>query len=179
MEPRDDVLTTDRTELRPFTLADGPELFQLFRDPQVRAGLLDDVIVSPGWVAHEIENSEARFLHTGVGLWSVRLTGRPEIIGFVGFRAVSERPEPNLLYGLLPAHWGRGLATEITARVCEFAFRELGIAAVTATTDLPNRASAGVLRHLGMDLVHTEADGTVWFAIDRDAWLARAAGAAE
>lgn len=175
MEPRDFVLTTERTELRPFAHADGPELFHLFRDPQVRGGLLDDVLVSPGWLEHEIDTSAVHFRRSGIGLWSVRLAGRPEIVGFVGFREVTDSPEPNLLYGLLPEHWGRGLATEITARVCDFAFRELHIAAVTATTDVPNRASARVLRHLGMELVRTEPDGTIWFALDRGTWFARAA----
>ena len=34
------------------------------------------------------------------------------LVGFVGFRPFFDPPELQLLYGLLPAYWGRGLATE-------------------------------------------------------------------
>lgn len=170
------VLTTERTVLTPFAVADAPALLAVFRDPDVRAFLLDDVLVGPAWIEAEVAASEQRFARFGTGLWSVRLTTEPAILGFVGFREFLDPPELQLLYGLLPASWGKGLATEVTARVCDYALRELGRDRVTATTDLPNRASARVLRHLGMQVVRVSDEGdagTAHFAIDRETWCAR------
>lgn len=66
----------------------------------------------------------------------------------------------------------------MTARVCDFAFRQLGFDEITAVTDLPNRASWRVLQRLGMELVRTTDDGpagTALFALDRAMWLRRGA----
>ena len=175
------VLTTERALLSPFVPADAPALLPVFRDPDVRAFLLDDVLVGPGWVEAEIAASEQRFARFGTGLWSVRLTAQPAIVGFVGFREFLDPLELQLLYGLLPACWGKGLATEVTTRVCDYALRELGRDCITATTDLPNHASARVLRRLGMQVVRIRDEGdagTADFAIDRETWCARLSGAA-
>ncbi|HEX5052919.1 MAG TPA: GNAT family N-acetyltransferase [Planctomycetota bacterium] len=169
------VLTTERTLLAPFTLADADELLHVFRDPHVRRWLLDDVLVPEAWMHDEIRASDRRFARSGTGLWSVRLTADGTIAGFVGFREPNGAAEPSLLYGLLPAHWGKGLALEITTRVCNHVFGELGHARIGAATDLPNTASSTLLRRLGMRHVATTGDGvagTALFAIDRDEWLA-------
>lgn len=169
------VLTTERTQLAPFTRSDARALLPVFRDKDVRAFLLDDVLVGPDWVEAEIAASEQRFERYGTGLWSVRLHDQTAIVGFVGCRQFLDPPELQLLYGLLPACWGKGLATEITTRVCDHALRELGRERITATTDLQNRASARVLRHLGMRVVRIddEGDGTAHFAVDRETWISR------
>ncbi len=178
MPPSPFDLTTERAVLRAFATDDAAELLRVFRDPDVRRGLLDDAVVSPEWVLDEIAASDARFARFGAGLWSVRLAHTPRIVGFAGFREFYDPPELQLLYGLLPAWQGRGLALEVTRRLCDVAFRELGFAEVTAATDLPNRASARLLGRLGMRLVRTDgAAGTAWFAVDRATWLAHAADA--
>lgn len=173
------VLTTPRTVLTPFVPDDVAELLPVFRDPDVRSSLLDGAVVSPQWIADEIERSEERFARFGTGMWSVRLAGRPAIVGFVGLREFFDPPELQLLYGLLPECWGQGLATEVTRRVRDYVFGELRRDRITATTDLTNRASMRVLHHLGMELVRTSdegAVGTAHFAVDRDAVGAQAEG---
>ena len=98
-------LTTARLELRPFADADAAELLRLFQNPAVRRYLLDDLIIAENWVDEEIQSSEARFEAGSLGLWAVRASDGPEIIGFVGFRPFFDPPELQLLYGLLPDHW--------------------------------------------------------------------------
>jgi RimJ/RimL family protein N-acetyltransferase len=182
MHQADHELRTRRTWLLPFADDDAEQLLHLVREPKVRGYLLDDVVVSPGWVENEIEQSQERFARGSAGLWSVRLgdDADGDVIGFVGFREFFDPPELQLLYGLLPAHWGGGLATEVTTAVCDFVFRELGFDEITAATDLPNRASARVLQHLGMQFVRATDDGaagTALFVLDRDAWRQREDGA--
>ena len=169
-------LTTARLELRPFADGDATGLLQLFQDPAVRRYLLDDSIVTPDWVAEEIQSSQARFGGGALGLWAVRASDGSEIIGFVGFQPFFDPPELQLLYGLLPDDWGRGLATECAGAACDYAFRMLGVEVVRAATDLPNTASAAVLHRLGMILDRTTDEGeagTGFFSVDRATWPSR------
>jgi ribosomal-protein-alanine N-acetyltransferase len=143
----------------------------------VRRYLLDDALVTPAWVNDEIVASDERFAKGGAGLWSIQLASGGSIIGFVGFREFFDPPQLQLLYGLLPAFWGRGVATEAALTICEYAFRELGFLEIAAATDVPNEASIAVLRRLGMRAVRTANDcgpaGTAFFAVNRHDWSAR------
>ena len=162
--------------MSPFSESDTEELLALFRAPDVRRYLLDDSLVSAEWVREEIEASKVRFCASGAGLWAVRLMGRSEIIGFVGFREFFEPPQLQLLYGLLSEFWGEGLATEVAERVCQYAFEDLDFAEILAATDVPNTASASVLGRLGMRLERTTSDGpsgTMFFRLDRESWNQR------
>ncbi|MDX1567170.1 MAG: GNAT family N-acetyltransferase [Longimicrobiales bacterium] len=177
------MITSARLTYRPFSRDDADELQALFRDPKVRQYLLDDRLVTEEWVREEIATSEERFATTGAGLWAVRIrndSGRSgahdrigKIIGFVGFREFFDPPRLQLLYGLLPGYWGRGLATEAARRICDHAFLDLGFRLVEAATDAPNGASSRVLRRLGMRRVRvdgSETSGTVFYVLDRDSW---------
>lgn len=177
-------MTSARLTYRPFAPGDREELLAFFRKPGVRRYLLDDALVSEAWVRDEIASSTERFATTGAGLWAIRLRNDQKIIGFVGFREFFDPPRLQLLYGLLPTCWGRGLATEAARRVCDHAFIELGFGLVEAATDVPNGASARVLRRLGMREVRTdgsETSGTRFYILDRESWAVartRSGGAA-
>jgi ribosomal-protein-alanine N-acetyltransferase len=171
------VLTTERLTLRPFASGDVKELHELFVDPDVRRYLLDDTVVSREWVEEEVVSSKARFAENGCGLWTLAERSREGIVGFVGFRPFFDPPELQLLYGLLPALWGRGLATEAASAAIDYAFGVLGLDEVRAATDAPNVASIAVLERLGMRAWRRTADdsghGTVFFQLSASAWLGR------
>lgn len=110
------ALHTDRARLAPFAPEDTDELLALFRDPDVRRYLLDDQLVPRAWVEQEIAASAERFASgVAAGLWAVRTPDEPRIVGFVGYREFFDPPQLQLLYGLHPDCWGRGLATEVAA----------------------------------------------------------------
>jgi RimJ/RimL family protein N-acetyltransferase len=172
---RDDgpVLTTERLELRPFRLEDGEALHALFTDADVRRWLLDDTVVPRGWVDEEIAESEARFAAGGGGLWALREPPAESLIGFVGFRPFFEPAQMQLLYALLPAAWGRGLATEAATAATAYAFDTLGFEEVRAATDTPNTASIAVLERLGFrEWTRSEEGpaGTVFFRLGIERW---------
>jgi RimJ/RimL family protein N-acetyltransferase len=159
--------STARLDLAPIGMSDSAALLHVFRDADVRRYLLDGKSVSADWVTAEIRASERRFGRGGAGLWAVRRLGDPSIIGFVGFREFFDPPELQLLYGLLPDHWGRGLATEAAAAACRFAFETLGWTEVRAAIDVPNTASGAVLERLGFRLERTTDDGTAFYVLAR------------
>ena len=158
--------STARLDLAPIGMSDSSSLLHVFRDPAVRRYLLDGESVSADWVAAEVRASEQRFASGGGGLWALRPRSEPSVIGFVGFREFFEPPEPQLLYGLLPAFWGQGLATEAAAAACRFAFDTLGWKEVRAAIDLPNTASGAVLARLGFRLARTTDDGTAFYVLE-------------
>ncbi len=165
----DFTLETDRLSLAPLTSEEQTPLHALFTDPDVRRYLLDDQIVPEEWVGGEIERSYALFAELGCGLWSIRRRSDAEIVGFVGFRHFFEPPELQLVYGLHPACWGAGLATEAARAVLRYVFGRLGFERVVAATDIPNEASVRVMNRLGM-VKDKETDdgeaGTVFYTLD-------------
>ena len=160
-------LSTARLDLAAIGMSDAASLLHVFRDADVRRYLLDGKSVSADWVTAEIRASERRFAGGSGGLWAVRRRGGPSVIGFAGFREFFEPPELQLLYGLLPDHWGQGLATEAAAAACRFAFETLGWSEIRAAIDVPNTGSGAVLERLGFRLERTTDDGTAFYALPR------------
>lgn len=59
-------------------------------------------------------------------------------------------PEVGLYWALAPAHRRRGYATEAARALIDFAFQELRLARIVATTTYDNTASIAVMRRAGM-----------------------------
>ncbi len=144
-------LPSARLRLRPLASGDVDLMHRLWTDPDVRKFLWDDVIIPHDQTAAVIAASSGDFVERGYGLWGVWLTNNDELVGFCGFRP-SELRAPELLYGLAPAQWGHGFATEAARAALGYGFRVLGFTRVVAATDFPNRASVRVLERLGMTL---------------------------
>ena len=159
------ILQTERLTLTPVAEADRPELHVLFINPDVKRYLLDDLIMEETWTADVIEGSGVMFRDLGYGLWTVREIGQRPIIGFCGYWRFEHLPYPlQLIYGLLPAWWGRGLATEAARAMLRYGL-ELGkFTEIIAATDVPNRASVRVMERLGMTHLMT-TDATVYYRI--------------
>jgi len=147
------TIRTDRLVLRPFAPADEDTLFAMFRDDGVRRFLLDGHLVERDWVRGEIEGSMRRFAEGGLGIFLAREPTGDEPIGFAGFRPFREPPVLELLYGLYPAFWGRGLASEMSRAMIALAFDRHGRDVIDTAVDAPNVASVRVLRRHGFSEV--------------------------
>jgi RimJ/RimL family protein N-acetyltransferase len=124
----------------------------LWADPEVRCLLWDGQVVSRRRVAEVLHLSDHDFAERGYGYWGLRLKLSRELIGCCALGAGADDPEPRLSYALLPAYWGRGLATEAAAAVLGHAFERLGCPAVVAECEARNRPALRVLERLGMRL---------------------------
>ena len=148
-------LRTPRLELVPLTTADLTPFHQLLVDPDVRRYLCDDRIVPREFAAAILDRSTRDFDACSYGLWQIEPgSSSPSapvagMAGFCGLRNGDLTPEPELLYGLIAAWWGRGHATEASRAVIAYAFESLGLPALAAATDPPNTASIRVLERLG------------------------------
>jgi len=170
------VLYTERLRLDPLVPSDAPEFLALFRDSDVRRFLLDDKLVEPPWVVHEIEGSRERFADGGVGLFAARLRGsQGALVGVAGLRPYHAN-ELQILYAVDPSMGGRGLASEMVAAVLDYCFDIADLESVRATVDAPNQASLKLLDRLGFRLVGrrpTARFELLVFDVDAASWRRR------
>jgi len=164
------VVETARLQMRPLALLDLDGLHRLFADPSVRRFLLDDQIVPREWTEAEIISSIKLFESDGHGMWAVCQKGEGALIGFCGFRFFHDPPELQLLYGIAPEYWSRGLTTEAAKAMIKYAFSELGFTRIVASADAPNTASFRVMEKAGMKFekrVTIDGRDTIYYTIER------------
>ena len=169
-------LATPRLSLRPCTEGDLDALHALWTDARVRRYLWDDRVIERSVAAEVIAASRASFAADGIGQWAVEPRGGGDLLGCAGLRAIDASGEIELLYALLPAHWGKGYAVEASRAVLAHGFDRVGLARVEGRTDTPNRASARVLERLGMRFEgerQVAGRPTLHYAITRAEFAAR------
>jgi [ribosomal protein S5]-alanine N-acetyltransferase len=173
------TLHSPRLALDPLTLDHLAAAHALWTEPGVRRFLWDDEIITAEQATDALRTSETSFDAHAFGLWGLYAIGSSELLGFCGLRLADVVPEPELLFGLTEAHWGRGLAAEAARAVLGYAFDDLRLTAVGAATDAGNVASARVLDRLGMRLVrrgeHHGLD-TSWYRLTNADWTLSSGG---
>ncbi|HVR29371.1 MAG TPA: GNAT family N-acetyltransferase [Thermoanaerobaculia bacterium] len=174
------TLVTERLRLVPCSDEQVDRLHEMLTEGGVRRYLLDDRIVERSWVVDVVESSRRTFADAGFGLWCVLTRGDDELAGLAGLRSFPGAREPQLLYVLHPAFWGRGLAAEASRAVTEYAFEELGFEELLASTDSPNLASIRVMERIGMRFLEAgrmSGHALVLYRISRSDWMRRRAAA--
>ncbi|MCK6577856.1 MAG: GNAT family N-acetyltransferase [Anaerolineae bacterium] len=74
-------------------------------------------------------------------------------------------PEFGLFWVIDAAHRGQGCAAEAAQAMIRYAFVELGVGRVVATTDHENMASQAVMRRLGMSVERNPDPDPEWFQV--------------
>jgi [ribosomal protein S5]-alanine N-acetyltransferase len=166
-------LETARLRLRPCVESDVGALHRLWTDPQVRRYLWDDMVIGREQAAEVVRASAQSFAAHGFGQWVIYPREGGELIGFCGLRHFGEPPEVEVLYGLRPAFWGRGLATEAARAMLGDGFSRAGLRRIYAGTDPPNAASVRVMEKAGMTFDRrTCVNGleAVYYVVTREAF---------
>ena len=164
-------IETARLRLRPFNLADVDDLHRLWTEPGVRQYLWDDEVIPRERTKSIIETSLASFDANGFGLWAVLPEAKATLIGFCGFWFFHEPPKLELLYGIAPAHWNKGLASEAAEAMMRYGFEELKFERIEASTDAANLASSRVMEKAGMTFWKRETKNgldTIYYSISRE-----------
>ncbi len=161
--------------MRPFETGDVGDLHRLWIDPGVRKFLWDDQMISMETAVAVVESSVDSFATYGFGFWAICFKNDPKLIGFAGLRHFVEdgveSPEVEILYGVAPEHWGKGVAPEAAAAVLRYGFEESGLENIYAGADPPNTASFRVIEKLGMEFARkASVNGveSVYYAMKRD-----------
>ena len=72
------------------------------------------------------------------------------MIGLISLTVDPEDRKAELGYDIARDMWGRGVAPEAASAVCDWGFREYGLATISAHADARNRRSLRVMEKLGM-----------------------------
>lgn len=146
------TLETERTSLRRITGQDLDFILSHFRDSEVCRYLVDQEPPGSAAEAQEIidwcngnGNPNSR-----QNRWLIVLKRTGEPIGTVGFHNWDKQNHTaEMGYDLTPAHWGKGIMTEVLRRALSFGFSEMHLNRVQAFVHLQNAGSYQVLRKLG------------------------------
>ncbi|QPC45104.1 GNAT family N-acetyltransferase [Kaustia mangrovi] len=185
------VLETERLRLAPMTMADEDIARALLCDPRVMRYVTD--VMTPEAVRDHMAEATRRGAGGRIGIWCAFRKDTGEKIGDGVLTPVpidgrdtdwsqvvpDAYPADQIEVGylLVPSAWGQGFATEICARLLQFAFEETSLSEVVATTDPDNRKSQHVLTKCGMRALGVKRaygdDNAQWFAMTRPEWEAR------
>jgi RimJ/RimL family protein N-acetyltransferase len=146
-------IETERLWLRPFEAADVDALHALWRLPDVRRYLWDDIEIERATAADVVAATQASFAERGYGLCCVHPRGGGALVGFCGLRDYEDpggETYAEVLYGLHPDQWRRGFAFEAAVAMLRFGFEVCGLARIDGGIDPPNARSRAVLERLGM-----------------------------
>ena len=135
------MIATPRLKLRKFAPEDLDALFTLLRDEAVNTFL-------PWFPAKSRADAEAFYLERRENpyFFAVCLKQQPEPIGYI---KASDDESHDFGYALRREFWHQGIATEAGRALLEH-LRGCGVPFVTATHDINNPRSGGVMKQVGM-----------------------------
>ncbi len=150
------IFETERLLLREFVEDDAEAFFQLNSDPEVLRFVPDKKLESVDQARQLLlEHPIADYQKHGFGRGACILKSTGEKIGFAGLKYLDELSEVDVAYRLLPAYWGKGLATEAALASIRLGFTELGLKRIIGLAMPENIASARVLEKAGVRYTET------------------------
>ncbi|MEJ3749021.1 GNAT family N-acetyltransferase [Actinomycetes bacterium KLBMP 9797] len=146
---------TARLSLRAPTMADLPQLFELYADPQVWGPDPLSRHDNPDQTARMIDTWCAAWHRDGLGMWIATSAEEDTYGAFVGIGGCFIRYGIawNLGYRLSPRFWGRGYAQEISAAAMSAARAGRPELPITAYVLEGNGRSQATVERTGMTLV--------------------------
>ena len=158
------LIKTARLMMRPFAMDDVDDLHRLWVDPGVRKFLWDDHVIPPETAIAVVESSIESFVNHGFGFWTICFDNDPELIGFGGLRHFTEdgaeAGEVEILYGVAPGHWGKGVANEAAGAVAALRFRGMRVGAYLRWRRPAQRRFFSRDREVGNEVL--PEDGSQW-----------------
>ncbi|XAH25023.1 GNAT family N-acetyltransferase [Xylophilus sp. GW821-FHT01B05] len=146
------TLRSPRLLLRPYVLADAPEVQRLAGDFRVADTTANIPHPYPdgaaqSWIASHAADYQSR---TRVS-FAVVLAADAQLLGTVGLHDISaEHARAELGYWIAVDHWAQGYGTEATQCLMRYAQQELAITRIVARCLARNPASARVMEKAGL-----------------------------
>ncbi len=145
------ILTTERLILRQITPDDAAGMSAIFGDPLVLRYLNQRPLDTPE-KGRELIDYLAGEYRQQVGVdWGITLPGDDRLIGMCGaYKWDRANRHIDIGYHMLPAHWGKGYATEAARAIIGWCFAALDVHRIQADCTEGNMGSERVLLKCGM-----------------------------
>ena len=169
-------LETTRLIIRPFVMDDLADVHRLFdlelNAAELRTDPMETIKERAEWLQWTVLNYQqlARLYQPPYGDRAIVIKNSGQLIGSCGYvpclmpfeqlpnfsyfngggKLGRSTPEFGLFYAISPAHQRHGYASEAAQALVDYAFQNLNIKRIIATTDFDNVGSMGVMKKLGM-----------------------------
>ena len=147
-------IKTTRLYLRPITINDAQDFYDMDSNPKVHKYLGNNPVMSIKQSKSAIIGILKQYDEFGVGRLAMIKKDTNEFIGWSGLKFERElRKEFNyydLGYRLKEEFWGKGYATEAAIASLEYGFNNLRLEKICAAADINNIASNYILKKIGM-----------------------------
>ena len=145
------TLQTERLTLRWVAPGDEALLLAVWNDPAFIRNVGDRGIRTIEQASEALANGPLKLYEKhGYGPYRVALADSDEAIGICGLFKRENLDDPDIGFGLLPDHCGKGLAYEAAAAVSDHARNGLGLKRITAIVSPGNAPSIGLIEKLGL-----------------------------
>jgi RimJ/RimL family protein N-acetyltransferase len=143
---------TTRLRLRHSTLADAPQLLEIFSDVEAQRYTLH--FGTLGECRRHIAAHDRHRRRVGCGPWTVTEKNSGHVIGWGGLYEdpLDRRWGIEVAYSFARSAWGKGYAGELVGHCLEVARGELGLAEIVAFSHQGNAGSRRVLERAGFVL---------------------------
>jgi RimJ/RimL family protein N-acetyltransferase len=145
------TLLTDRLLLRPFTLADAPDVQRLAGDRDIASTTLN--VPHPyedGMAEQWIGTHQERFDRGELVNFAITMRQDGTLIGAIGLVIDQKHEHAELGYWIGKPYWGNGYCTEAAEVVLHYGFTVLGLNRIYARYMTRNPASGRVMEKAGM-----------------------------
>jgi [ribosomal protein S5]-alanine N-acetyltransferase len=168
------ILETQRLLLRRLQPTDLDELFELYRDPEIRQYFPDGTRTYEQ-TAEELawfEHGHPR--HPELGLWATIHKDSGQFVGRSGLLpwTILGRQEVEVAYMIAKSFWRQGYGSEVARALVDYGFDFLKLDSLIALIDPAHEASLRTARSAGMQFdFETEMDGlpTLVYRVSRPA----------
>ena len=154
-------IETERLLLREMRVEDLEGMFTLDSNPNVHKYLGNKPIKTKAEALKTIESVLQQYRERGIGRFAVIEKESNQFIGWSGIRLNTEYNMNGFTkyydvgYRLIERFWGKGYATESGKASINYAFNEMKLPELYATTEIGNKASHNALIKIGL---HYESD---------------------
>lgn len=145
------IIETERLVLREITLDDKEKMFLLHSNSEVQQYTGEPLIKSIEEMEQIILVRIINYKKYGYGRWATFLKDGMHFIGWSGLAYLPEFDEIDIGYRFLPKFWGKGIATEASQAILNYAFDKLELKRIIAIAMKENKASIRVMQKIGME----------------------------
>ena len=152
-------IETERLILRDLRLTDLEGMFALDSDPEVHTYLGNKPVKTIDESKKILESVLTQYKERGIGRFAVIEKSSGDFVGWSGLRLNTEynmngyTKYYDVGYRLIKQYWGKGYATESGKASVEYAFNNMKLPEIFATTELGNLASHNALLKIGLHYV--------------------------
>jgi RimJ/RimL family protein N-acetyltransferase len=140
-------LFTERLLLRGFRPDDFPPLSQFWGEAETARFVGGICNEEDAW--RRLAAMVGHWSLRGYGMWALEDRTSGAFLGYCGLWNPHGWPEPEIGWGLLKTHQGKGYVTEAALRARDYAYNELGWTTMISFIALENRPSIRVAERMG------------------------------